>query len=108
MSDQDDAPDREESQDRDESDDRDDARDEQRERAFDLNDPEVEPGVTARLDHVTEEEEKSGPMGMMAGSGPDPDDVPHSGVEAQEARQRQEEGPTDSGEGEGDEPGERS
>ncbi|HJP67114.1 MAG TPA: hypothetical protein VKA30_12525 [Actinomycetota bacterium] len=38
-------------------------KDEQRERAFDLTDPVPEPGVTAPLHHVTEEEEKSGPLG---------------------------------------------
>jgi hypothetical protein len=94
MSEQDDSPDRDESEDQDRDDSED--RGEERERAFDLNDPELEPGLTARLDHVTEEEKKSGPMGMMAGAGPDPDDVARSGVEGQEDREGQHERATDS------------
>ncbi len=53
--------------------------------------PRPEPGLTAPLDHVTEEEEKSGPMGIMPGGGPDPDEARHSGAEAQEAREEQKE-----------------
>ncbi len=54
--------------------------------------PRPEPGVTAPLDDVTEEEAKSGPMGVMPGTGPDPDEARHSGVEEQEEREEEKEG----------------
>ena len=54
--------------------------------------PRPDPGLTAPLDHVTEEEEKAGPMGVMPGAGPDPDEARHSGVEEQEEREEEKEG----------------
>jgi hypothetical protein len=53
--------------------------------------PRPEPGLTAPLDDVTEEEAKSGPMGVMPGAGPDPDEARHSGVEEQEEREEEKE-----------------
>lgn len=54
--------------------------------------PRPDPGLTAPLDHVTEEEEKAGPMGVMPGAGPDPDEARHSGAEEQEEREEEKEG----------------
>ena len=55
------------------------------------DDPTPEPGITAPLDDLTEEEKKSGPMGVMPGAGPDADEIRHSGVEEQEEREEQKE-----------------
>lgn len=55
-------------------------------------DAEPRPGVTAPLDDLTEEEARSGPMGVMPGAGPDPDEARHSGVEEREAREAENEG----------------
>ena len=59
------------------------------------DDPTPEPGTTAPLDDLTEEEKKSGPMGVMPGAGPEPDDIRHSGVEEQEEREDEKEAETD-------------
>ena len=53
--------------------------------------PRPDPGTTAPLDDVTEEEKKAGPMGVMPGAGPEGDDIRHSGVEEQEEREEQKE-----------------
>jgi hypothetical protein len=53
--------------------------------------PRPEPGTTAPLDDVTEEEKKAGPMGVMPGAGPDADEIRHSGVEEQEEREEKKE-----------------
>jgi hypothetical protein len=53
--------------------------------------PRPEPGTTAPLDDLTEEEEKGGPMGVMPGAGPEADEIRHSGVEEQEKREEREE-----------------
>jgi hypothetical protein len=71
--------DQDESQSKDQDDQQDDdEEDEQRERAFDLNDPTPEPGLTAPLHHVTDEEEKRGSMGTTPIAGPKPDDEAES------------------------------
>ena len=49
--------------------------------------PRPEPGTTAPLDDLTDEEKKSGPMGVMPGAGPDPDEIEHSGAEVQDAKE---------------------
>ncbi len=57
-----------------------------------LEGPRPDPGTTAPLDEVTDEERKSGPMGVMPGAGPDPDEAQHSGAEVQEAREERKDG----------------
>jgi hypothetical protein len=53
--------------------------------------PRPEPGTTAPLDDLTEEEKKRGPMGVMPGAGPDADEIRHSGVEEQEEQEEEKE-----------------
>ena len=53
--------------------------------------PRPEPGTTAPLDDLTDEEKKSGPMGVMPGAGPESEDIRHSGVEEQDEREEQKE-----------------
>jgi hypothetical protein len=63
--------------------------DEKKERVYDLADPRPEPGVTAPLDEVTEEEAKSGPAGVKAGAGPDPDEEGSSGDRTDGGKEQQ-------------------
>ena len=56
-----------------------------------VEEPRPDPGTTAPLDDVTEEEKKSGPMGVMPGAGPEADDISHSGAEEQEEREEEKE-----------------